>query len=497
VFQQFRRIWQKMGPPQRALLVVVAALAVIGTALAAFWGSRPAFRLLKGGLDRETAAKALSRLDEAGVRYRLENDGRDVLVDVKDFDKAQTTLVQNQIVTADEGGGYRGLEGVSFGLTEEQQKLRMRIALEEEIARSLRQFDGVESAKVHLTSAEKSFTRRDSAPAKASVILRLRAGKVLDDVQAETMARLVANASPGLLPEHVILSDTRGTLLSRASGSGAESASALNQTRMREHYLADKAQSALDAALGPDHAIVRVDVVMETERVESTKTGINPEVRAVLQEKISSSEDSSKAVGGPVSAKAQTDGKEPPQVAKAGGSSTEDTTTTYDYERETVHTTREKTGAIKRLTVGVLVDESFKAQKAQIEEIVKGSVGYDEEGRKDFLKVEFVPFAAKTQPEDQPDAAPATPAFRMPPVIELVKWGVTGVVAITLAFVVMRSIRTARASVRVALAEAGREQKNEVRRVDPSEHISQEIERDAQAVGRLLRNWLYETSSRN
>src|SRR5262245_21225809 len=161
-----------MGAPQKALLLGVAGLLVAGVIGAAVWGSKPAFRLLKGGLDRETAAKALARLDEAGVTYRLENDGRDVLVDVKDFEKAQATLVQNQIISSEDGSGYRGLEAVSFGFTEEQQRFRMRVALEEEIARSLKQYDGIESAKVHLTSAEKSFNRRDSAPAKASVVLR-------------------------------------------------------------------------------------------------------------------------------------------------------------------------------------------------------------------------------------------------------------------------------------------------------------------------------------
>src|SRR5690242_17266727 len=174
-----------MGAPQKALFGGVALLLVAGVIGAALWGSKPAFRLLKGGLDRETAAKALSRLDESGVKYKLENDGHDVLVDIRDFEKAQATLVQNQIITSDEGSGYRALESVSFGLTEEQQKLRMRIALEEEIAHSLKQFDGVEVAKVHLTAAERSFNRRDSAPAKASVILRLRQGKALDEGQIE------------------------------------------------------------------------------------------------------------------------------------------------------------------------------------------------------------------------------------------------------------------------------------------------------------------------
>lgn len=495
MFQQLRRIWEKMGPPQRTLLAAVAALAALGCVGAAIWGSRPAFRLLKSGLDRETAAKALARLDEGGVRYRLENDGRDVLVDARDFDRAQSTLVQNRILSADEGGGYRAIDGVSFGLTEEQQKLRMRIALEEEISRSLRQFDGVEGAKVHLAPAEKSFTRRDSAPAKASVILRLRAGKALDDAQTEAMCRLVANASPGLLAENVTLTDTSGMLLSKGAGSGsaASLAAGLAQTRMREQYLAEKAQSALDRALGPDRAIVRVDVVVETDRVDSTKIAIRPETKVVLQEKLSSSEDASKRVGGPVGADAKVAGI---AEQKAGGSSTEEVATTFDYERETIRTTREP-GAVKRLTVGVLADAALESRKSEIERVVKGAVGYDADRGDQFLDVAFVPFAERPAAEDPAaGAAPAT-GFAIPPVMELVKWGTTGVVALVLGFLILRSIRTARASMSVALAEAAREAKPDIRRVDPAEHISSEIERDAQAVGRLLRNWLYETSARN
>jgi flagellar M-ring protein FliF len=492
VFQQVRKLWQKMAAPQRALLFCVALLLVAGVVGAAIWGSKPAFRLLKGGLDRETASKALARLEESGVLYRLENDGRDILVDVRDYEKAQATLVQNQILAADEGSGYRGLEGVSFGLTEEQQRLRMRIALEEEIARSLKQFDGIESAKVHLTSAERSFNRRDSAPAKASVVLRLRAGKALDDGQVEALSRIVANASPGLLTENVILTDTRGTLLSHGAGSGADASSTLNQTRMRENYLADKAQSALDRALGPDQAIVRVDVVLESEKVDSTKTIITPSTQVKLQEKISSSEETSRKAGGSTGGDPT---KPPSEAAKGAGSQTEDSTITFDYDRETLHTTREKAGIVKRLAVGVLVDEKLREKEEQIKRLVTAAVGWDKDRDPPFEPA-FVPFAARPAPEE-PAAPPEADGFKIPPIIDFVKWGVTGVVALVVGFVALRSIRAARASVRVALAEAARDSKPDARRVDPAERLSQEIERDAQGVGRLLRNWLYETSARN
>jgi flagellar biosynthesis/type III secretory pathway M-ring protein FliF/YscJ len=127
---------------------------------------------------------------------------------------------------------------------------------------------------------------------------------------------------------------------------------------------------------------------------------------------------------------------------------------------------------------------------------VKAAVGFDaSRGDPDFQPA-FVPFAARPA-TDEPAAAPETVGLRMPPLMDLVKWGVTGIVALVLGIVMLRSIRAARVSVRVALAEAGREAKPDARRVDPAERLSQEIERDAQGVGRLLRNWLYETSARN
>jgi flagellar M-ring protein FliF len=189
---------------------------------------------------------------------------------------------------AEGGAGYKALDGMSFGMTEEQQKLRIRVATEEEIARTLKQFEAVESAKVHLVSAERSFTRRDSSPAKASVILRIKAGRVLDPGAADAMTRLVSNAAPGLLATNVIITDTQGNLLSRG-GEEAIGSGAFNQTRARERWLQEKAQTALDAALGLGRAVVRVDADIELDRVETRKEEVKPESKVVTKERISSS----------------------------------------------------------------------------------------------------------------------------------------------------------------------------------------------------------------
>ncbi len=490
LIKQLKAIWGRMNTGQHLLAGLILLFAVAGAVGAAFWGGTASYRLLKSGLDRETAAKALTRLDEAAVRYKLENEGRDILVDARDFERAQTVAVQAQLFPADgDAMGYKSLTSMNFGLTEEQQKLRVRIATEEEIARSVKQFDGIEAVKVHLVPAERSFNRKDSLPAKASVVVRLRAGKVLDPGSVEAMAAVVANAAPGLARSGVIITDTAGNLLSSPTREGNEGIASFSQTRSREQYLVEKAQSALDAALGPNRAIVRVDAVIESESTENTTVTPKIDGKVTLQEKTSNSTEagSSKPAGPPASATNPDGG-----AAAAAGGTKEENSATYDYPRETTHVTKERASVIKRLTVGVILDDALRQLKQQVENIVKGAVGFDEK-RPDFIEVALVPFAAPVKPTEV--VLPSEPGpFTMPSIIEMVKWGTTAIAAVIIGILLLKSVRSARVSMQTAFTTVQTDRPTEARRADPAELISQEIDRDAQAVGKLLRNWLYETA---
>ncbi len=489
IIQNLKKIWARMNGAQRALMIGVIALCVGGMIAAAFWGGSPSFRLLRGNLDRETASKALTRLDEAGIRYRLENDGREIMVDVRDFERAQTVAVQQQLFPVDgDLLGYRGITNMSFGLTEEQQKLRVRIAQEEEIARSLKQFEGVDSVKVHLVPSERGFSRKDALPAKASVVIKTKPGHVFDPSTVEAMTLVVANAAPGLTRSNVVITDTRGTALS-VPGRDSDGAGMLTQARAREIYLANKAQSALDAALGPNHAVVRVDAVVESETTDNTTSAIKPDSKVTMSEKVTNSADGGGSKpAGPVGTRAETEGA----TAASSGGKSEEIESKFEYTRETTHTTTERIGIVKRLTVSVLLDKSFEASQDQVKGIVKGAVGFDE-ARKDYIELAVVPFAEPPKPVE-PAAPGGIAGLELPSVIEMIKWGVTGIASIIIGLMVLKSVKAARATMRTAFEDAQSEPKEESRRSDPTVEISQVIDRDAQAVSKLLRNWLYETA---
>src|ERR1043166_6768540 len=109
LWQQIGRVWSKMNDGERALFGGMAVLTLVGGVVAAMWGSSTSWRLLHGDLDRETVSKALTRLSEASIKARTENDGRSIVVDERDWERAQTVMAQNQIFPseADTGGWHR------------------------------------------------------------------------------------------------------------------------------------------------------------------------------------------------------------------------------------------------------------------------------------------------------------------------------------------------------------------------------------------------------
>src|SRR5690606_25978193 len=141
---------------------------------------------------RSESQKLLQKLDEAGVPYRLHAGGRDVDVPVARWDEVQALVVQNGLLAPDANRGYAGLTDGSFGLTEAQLKLKMRIAQEEQLALTIARFADVENAVVHVTPAARSWNARDSRPAKASVMLQMKPGRLPTAAEVESVVQLVA-----------------------------------------------------------------------------------------------------------------------------------------------------------------------------------------------------------------------------------------------------------------------------------------------------------------
>ena len=164
---------------------------------------------------------------------------------------------------------HQSLPGTAFSNTVNLQR-----ALQGELSRSINCVDEIVASRVHLVLPKDSLYGNESK-ASASVVVTLRPGATLSQGQIQGLTNLVAYAVEGLEPGQVTIVDQGGNMLS-AGGDGTEGAGAgatwqLETRREFEEGLRSRLQSMLDAVVGENKAIVRVqaDINFDTEQIQS------------------------------------------------------------------------------------------------------------------------------------------------------------------------------------------------------------------------------------
>jgi flagellar M-ring protein FliF len=171
----------------------------------------------------------------------------------------------------------------------------------------------------------------------------------------------VANAVEGLQVNHVSVVDNRGNLLSEAAepdSLAGLTASQLNVRRQLEQYLAKKAETMLEAALGPGRALVRVAAEINFDSLTKTQEVYEPD--GVLREDMTKEEktDSMNATASVAAGAATNSGASTNSAAATPVNNTKNTSITknkrYDIGK-TTSSLMQQPGSIKRLSAAVFV----------------------------------------------------------------------------------------------------------------------------------------------
>jgi len=227
----------------------------------------------------------------------------------------------------------------------------------------------------------------------------------------------VASSVEGLEPNQVTVVDNHGQVLSQNSAdSDAQlTASQIETQRRVERDLEQRVQTMLDQVLGRDKSVIRVTAPLEFRQVEITEESFDPNSQVVRSENRSQEKvvESGSTQGVPgvrtnVPNDLQASGGGRPKEAKR-----KNETLNYEVNRK-VSKIIEPTGAIKRLSVAVLVDGTYEAAQGaggqtdekttekkyvprpeqeiqNLVQIVKKAVGFSEE-RGDQIEVINVAF---------------------------------------------------------------------------------------------------------
>ena len=264
--------------------------------------------------------------------------------------------------------------------------------LDNELARTIGQLGGVESARVHVASPDRTGRR------SASVVVTPAAGRTLQRMQVDGIVHLLAASVDGLEPDAVTVLDQSGRLLAADRPAPDErdaSSSALATQSTVESEIADRVETMLAAVVGPNRAIARVAATLDLARVERTEETYDPDRTALRS-----------------------------QHATRDAEHRDDSET-YEVSK-LVSRTVAPGGVLKQLSVAVLVDGVYSEQNGsrvftprspeemgRLRELVKNAVGFSET-RGDKIEVSCVPFQTEPAPPKESvlhAVARATPAI--------------------------------------------------------------------------------------
>jgi flagellar M-ring protein FliF len=239
----------------RLLVLGATALGMLGLfAFLLLRVAEPHYTLLYGELELEDSAAIVGRLEALGVAFRLQGDGRAILVPADQALRLRMTLAEEGLPRGGTVGNEIFDQQSALGTTDFLANVNLRRALEGELARTIASLADVRAARVHLVLPRRELFRRNQIEPSASVTLHMYGGRRLDRRQVQAVQHLVAAAVPGLLPARIALVDQQGTLLARGTEGELEGAFAGQADELRQAYearLKRTVEELLERSLGP------------------------------------------------------------------------------------------------------------------------------------------------------------------------------------------------------------------------------------------------------
>jgi flagellar M-ring protein FliF len=338
------------------------------------------------------------------------------------------------------------------------QKLNYRRALQGELSRTIRSLGAVEQCRVHLVVPEKSlFVQKEEKP-KASVLLKLQAGRRLSQSQVQGIVHLVASSVEGLDPNDVSVVNSSGEMLtSPVDEEFAATGSQLDYRRNFEHEMETRVVGILEPVVGKGKVKARVAASFDFTKIEKTEEKYDPDSQVARSEQRNQEKSTGAVSGGVPGVASNLPGRQQAPVQQASPAVSEKKNETINYEiTKTVSHVISPTGEIKKLSAVVLVDGTYAAAKGstdkkytarteeelrQFEDMVKKAMGFSVE-RGDEVKVVNMPFEAVPQ-EETADLGKAPSAPILPMVTMALKYIIPLVALVMLFLFVIKPLMTA------------------------------------------------------
>ena len=288
LLKQLAGIWNELGLNQKVTVMAAGMAAVAGLAAVLIWSGRADYSLLYGNLDTAEAGRVAQALDSSSVKYEISQGGGAIYVPAAQVHQIRMQLATQGIPKGD-GVGFELLDKNTLGMSDFMQHANYNRAVQGELARTIGQFNGVDSARVMIVSPENRLLIDPGRHPTASVFLTMRGMSRPLSETVSAIQMLVANSIEGLSVNHVSVVDSSGNVLSVHDEDGSLVAVTSSRLRVRqelENYLGKKVESMLEKVVGAGNVVARVSADINTDSETITQEIYNPTNKVVQTENI-------------------------------------------------------------------------------------------------------------------------------------------------------------------------------------------------------------------
>lgn len=378
------------------IAIVVAILAVIIAIISGlFYSSSNKYQILFSDLDATDSQTIVNTLTESKTEYKIE--GNSILVLKDEVYELRMKLAPNLT------SGSKGYElmdsGSSFGMTDEEFKIKKVRMQQGELEKTIKGFPQVEEARVHITEAKDSVFAKDKEPGKAAVKLTLKKGTKISEDQVKAIVAIVSGSVDNIPRENIDVVDQNMNLLTKDinndetnPASSEEIAKQQDAEKSDEDRLEKKIVELLEPRFGANKVKATVNVDLDFDSKQETKKVVDPNKVIISQE---TSKEANTSDTGDATAQSPVDNNMQNQITTNNGgnsnSSKDNQKTNYEIGNSESKVISSP-GETKRLTAAVMVSGDLDdVTRQQLESFVGNAIGLNTL-RGDQVQVIGMPF---------------------------------------------------------------------------------------------------------
>lgn len=207
---QLNEWWQSVEEDKRKKIIIISIIGIISIIMISIIFTRPKYEVLYEDLSLKDMAQITKKLDELNIKWKTPSKGNTttILVPAEMKNKIKIELASYGL-PKEMYGFTDAFSDSSWTMTDYDKKERYKYAKENELAATISDFDGIESAKVYIDLREGSgFILEDNKMETTAAVSIIKSdNKALKGETVTAIKNLVAN-SINTSPENIQVIDT-------------------------------------------------------------------------------------------------------------------------------------------------------------------------------------------------------------------------------------------------------------------------------------------------